>query len=798
MSVRRRIVLLCVSFAVLGSPWVQEPLLEFVYGDHYDDDLLRWFAGTTYVVSWDLSSERYWGTAALVVSDISAAVLILGFGLLAVRLVGRGLSGRLRSWTRCLAAGLIASELAAVVRWLLATLFVHDPTLEAGGPLSGYLRGAALDFGLLAGFLLGLLTTGLPRRAGQGFTGAASKRYATTATTATPATTATTGTAPAPRPFRRLKGTPGMTTPQVHMPVGRTPGDVTRYLCAAAHVDEDFADRVVEDVVADEVGAAAPSPDVDLVAVAHHCLAAKETRYHRDLRLAAALGVVAVCAPLWTLLPATLLAVTAAAGRSRPSLATRGSHQPGGRVLVAAALRAAAAVLGAFLAGLGLGTLALPGFPGWLLGGYGGGLPAVLISLAATAYAYVIVVRHDMGTDRELRETMTRERFYRLPLPPVPPHPWLATRLAVLREARDGNVTVYGGYSPFIGYSATSSTWSLAVPLLPADEPLDTGTATDAPRPFTVTELVDHVREHLRSVARRADDLADGPTDGPADGRPAGAEPDDGESLRSLSIEDRIFAEGTSIGDDGRFILSSQLAPAARLTPEAIEEIMLHPTGTVRHYLAVHVPLWGGDVVPSVFLHFSTAGRTLHLHCDNHVLGPVAAAYHIVDRLRGPLGKAGERGLLLAAVAHTGRVLYRAPLAALRHARFEQRHNRRMLDELTALEEDPVFDFGARVSIRELGLSPNYQNYFQVVDAARIVSTVQRHTLAAIREFLDTRGYDITDFRSQQQTILNQGLIQQGGTSIIGNQAIGTGASATQNVGRGESGAAGAAAGQQQ
>ncbi|WP_348541545.1 hypothetical protein [Streptomyces sp. SAI-133] len=59
---------------------------------------------------------------------------------------------------------------------------------------------------------------------------------------------------------------------------------------------------------------------------------------------------------------------------------------------------------------------------------------------------------------------------------------------------------------------------------------------------------------------------------------------------------------------------------------------------------------------------------------------------------------------------------------------------------------------------------------------------MERHTLAAIREFLDARGYDITDFRAQQQTILNQGLIQQGGTSIIGNQAIGTGATATQNV----------------
>lgn len=93
-----------------------------------------------------------------------------------------------------------------------------------------------------------------------------------------------------------------------------------------------------------------------------------------------------------------------------------------------------------------------------------------------------------------------------------------------------------------------------------------------------------------------------------------------------------------------------------------------------------------------------------------------------------------------------------------------------------------MYDFGARLSVRELAVSPNYQNYFQVVDAARITALVERHTLAAIRTFLDTRGYDIADFRAQQQTILNQGLIQQGGMSIIGNQAIGAGATANQQV----------------
>ncbi|MFJ6657760.1 hypothetical protein ACIQNG_15515 [Streptomyces sp. NPDC091377] len=748
-STRRRILVLCGTFLVAGSPWAQEAAWEF-YGEYEDFGTLRWLLEAMGAVWWDVSAERYAGTETLVAIDVSVALLIAVFAALALRFTARGDSGLLR----CLGVGLLASELAALSRWLMLDTYVSDfvPYDEA---LRDHLLGSALDFGLLAGVLLALVTAGAPRVPSGG-----------------------PSWLPVRPPLRPQKGTVGMTTPQPHMPVGRVPGDVTRYLCTAAYVDEEFAGRVVDEVVADEAGAIAPSPDVDLVAVAHHCLAAQETRHARNLRLAAAVAAVAVVAPLWVWLPRLLLGVTAGAGRALPSRATRGSHDPAGRALTGTWIRAGSMVAAAFLLAVTLSTLPLPGVFSWLFGTYLGGIPAVLVTLGATGYAYVTVVRHDLETDRTLRATMTRERFYGIPLPPVPPSPWIAARLAALKEARDGNTTVYSGFVPFKGYASTDSTWSLAVPLLPADESgagTGTGDAADRadpgePRPFTVVDLVDHLRDHLRTVARR--------------GGPDDEEPEAAETLRSLTVEDRVFASGTGIGDDSRFIAPTQLAPLARLTPESVEEIMLNPTGTVRHCLAVHVPLWGGDVVPSVFLHFSTAGRTLHVSCDNHVLGPVAAEYHVADRLRGSLSAAGRRGLTLAALSRTGRALYRAPADAWRHHHFEQRHRRRMLDELTALEEDPVYDFGARVSVRELALSPRYQNYFQVVDAARITAALGRHTLAAIREFLDARGYDTTDFRSQQQTILNQGLIQQGGMSIIGNQAIGSGASATQNLGR--------------
>jgi hypothetical protein len=754
---RGRLTLLALLVVLAGSPWVQRPLLNYYAGKFYaelsHDKILRWLVEAAFLPRWEVSAERYGGTSSLVVNDLAVLVLVAGLVLLA----GRLSRGGAPSLFRCLATGVLASALANGVWWGLHKAFVDNVVLAPADILVKELLRSALVFGLAVGALLALLTVGLPGTVTKSSIGAVTA------------------------PLRRWrKGGLAMTTAPVHMPVGSAPGDVTRYLCAAAYVDESFAERVVEDLLADEAGAVAASPDVDLVTVARHCLTAQELRHGRDLRLTAAFAVLAVFAPLWLLFVTLFLSATQRAG-GPPSRATRGSHQPGSRVLVGTAITAGITVLVALAFGLLVSALPAPGFVSWLLGAYLAGVPAALLSVAVVACAYITVVRHDLAVDRLLRTTMTREAFARQPRPTVPRRKWMAERLAAIREAQGGNVTVYSGYTPFIGYAEAASHWALAVPLLAAGNPIGGVSRPAGPQEFTVTELVDHVRARLRATATR----------GTADGTPADGAQSLG-SLGSLVVEDRVFASGTSIGDDERFIRATSLAPAARLSAEEVERITERPTGAVRHHLAVHLPLWGGDVVPSVFLHFSTTGRTLHLQCSNHVLGPVRADYHVVDRLRGPLSSDARRGLLLDAVSHTGKAFQAAPFRALRHAYFDERHNRRMRDELKALEQDPVYDFGARVSVRELALSPNYHNYFQVVDATRITSLVERHTLAAIREFLDTRGYDITDFRAQQQTILNQGLIQQGGTSIIGNQAIGTGAMATQHVPQQESGAAAA------
>ncbi|MEU4654818.1 hypothetical protein AB0G32_12840 [Streptomyces sp. NPDC023723] len=745
-AARFRLTLLVLIVVAAGSPWAQRPLLDFYvqrfYIEQSDNDALRWAVQAGFSPGWEVSAERYAGTAGLIANNLSVLVLLTLLLLVAARLpVRRG-----RRWPACFVGGVLCAGLASTAGLGLFMVFVEDAELGPTDELVTNLGRSALLFGSVLGALLLPLSTGRPGTAsGNGNSN---------------------GNGIARRRARReTRGEP-LTTASGSMPVGSAPGDVTRYLCAAAYVDEHFADRVVEDVLADETSAVASSPGVDPAAVIRHCLTAQDLRHRRDLRLAAVFGAVALLAPLWLAAVLALLGALRQAGH-RPSLATRGRRLPGGEALVRLGFSAAVFVLLALCLGVAFSGLPVDGFPSWLLGTYLAAVPAVLACVGGAVSAYLTVLHHDREVDRLLRATLTRKK-YRPPRGGTKGRPqWVADRLSAVERAVQSKAIIYSGYSPFVGWSRTSAQWSLAVPLLPAEDRAGLRARPAGPRPFTVEELVDHLRERLGSLTGDAD--GDGTRNGELPG--------------GLVIEDRILADGTTLrGDDARFFTADALAPVAALSDEAVRDIMRRPAGGVRHCLAIHTQLWGGDVVPATFLHVATVGRTLHLHIDHHVLGPVRAAYHVVDRMDGNITTAGQRALLLGALARTGATFAAAPFRALRHARFESRHSRRMADELTALRQDPLYDFGARTSIRELALSTDYHNYFQVMDARRVTALVERHTMAVVREFLDSHGYDTTDFRAQQQTILNQGVIQQGGTSIIGNQAIGTGASATQHV----------------
>lgn len=71
--------------------------------------------------------------------------------------------------------------------------------------------------------------------------------------------------------------------------------ETTRYLCAAAYLDRNFANHVITKVLQEEHRAVAPSYGVDIVPVVRHCLAAERRRRLRDIVL---IGLVLIGGPL--------------------------------------------------------------------------------------------------------------------------------------------------------------------------------------------------------------------------------------------------------------------------------------------------------------------------------------------------------------------------------------------------------------------------------------------------------------------------------------------------------------------
>ncbi|MEU2183930.1 hypothetical protein [Streptomyces thermolilacinus] len=726
-----RVALLSGVLVVVGSPWAREGLLD------------AWTSGDAGVMSmvyrallapgWELSpgTDPYTRAPDLR-GNVAFLTLLAGIAVLVPRLVGRAPAGRGIRFAAALGTGVLVSMISTLVSWAVVVSAEPGATLAFGRSDDDVFILFVID-GLVLGALLGLAIRLVHVGAGP-------------PAQVAPPTAARGADAPV------ADDTPAVGHTAQPVATGREPGDATRYLCAAAYTDPAFARRVVEGVLGDRLGAIAVSPGVDLVPVARHSLTARRLHRERNRKLLAAYGLVALFGPLWLLyawmVPGLLGSVSTSTAKFLPR---RGKHVPQASfwppAVMAFFLLAAGVLTGAVLS-----ALPLPGVLLWLIGGYAYGIPPLLAVAAGTALALRTVLREEADIDARLRGALRRDAFDPDGLPrPAPVEPWAAARIAALADAQRGNVTCYSGFTPFVGFGRRESEWTLSLPLLPPDT---SGQVTD----FDAWDVVERLRRRLAETAGELPEARGG---------------------AGLTVEDRVFVSGRELSADDRLLPDPLRAPATRLPDAAVREVALHPDGPARHFLAAHLPLWGGELVPSQFLHVAVAGATLHLRCERYVLGPVRRDMHAVDLLPPATVAGSRRALLPGALRRTGGALWRAPWSCLGDALTERRRPRRLDSELRAAREDPAFDRGARLSIRETAQGPEYFHHFQLLDARRALNALDRHALAAVRDFLDEHGVDTTDFRAQTQTILNHGVLQTGGVSVVGNQAVGAGARAT-------------------
>ncbi len=366
--------------------------------------------------------------------------------------------------------------------------------------------------------------------------------------------------------------------------------NATRYLCAAAYFAPWFTNKVIGELIASH-RAVAPSHGIDLEPIIRHCLKARRMKLIRDIVLSVLLlvGLVTATVPL-----IFILAVTFACSYLPGPRWDRRSF--GSKALAALAAAIAALVIGGILV-VGVIIIVVLVIVSKVESSAGGGTSLPLsgffsvgfVGLWSLAYVVLLIgtlVRYFWLRNKTLVEwlqaDMAAPAFH-------PESPRVENRIAEVRQAQYGNLTLYNTEDPFIGTGFIPfeligkgkkddhPVWSIAIELSRAG----------APRGllgFNVNDRVDVDPVELHKVLRaRLEQLNDPRL--PASQRVA-----------YITVDHHVVGEGT-FDWSSPLIDRQRMIPYSQASTEAVEALMRAPQGRLRYYQRVSISDEGQPVL---------------------------------------------------------------------------------------------------------------------------------------------------------------------------------------------------------
>lgn len=530
----------------------------------------------------------------------------------------------------------------------------------------------------------------------------------------------------------------------------------TRRLCAAAHLDPEFANAAIREFLVEPTRAVAPSPGVNSGAVLREAIAARSRRRTRDSLLAVLLALFAFCAPA-ALAVWVLAALAMCAGRVRFWRNRTSASGLTGPVRLAIGI-GVLAVAWYFVSSTGLldqlestttsGSRTAPSETddntGTVLAIVGAVLFALMaaILLADRLAVWALATRSFRRGRFELSRAVG-DRW---------PHEWqvrtfgheyFAHELPNVHEQPDDGrpeAVVYRGYHPFVGAGLPYQPWSVAIPLHPRDADAEV-------KAFTLRELYDALERDLA-------ELGSSPSLSPSN------------RLRDLATFERIVIPADDllvrVGDPATTpVLPDHLRrPNRHLPDDVVERIVEEPLEWMRYFRCFQLETWDRELVISAYLHLGSDQRNLYLEWTPCVLLPVREEYRRFDEWPAnswqPVAQAFGK-LVRLPVTIFGRVA---------HA----------VGRIQPIPEEPGLllpeKYGAMVSLRELAAGAEVEDYFQRTDLERYVKVLDTRVIRSVGQFLEDKGLASTEFMSQVQQVTSNNVHIEGsvsGTVFIGN-----------------------------
>ncbi len=553
------------------------------------------------------------------------------------------------------------------------------------------------------------------------------------------------------------QGAGAQMAPQVQMPFDQMPQmllpqatvqapyiETTRYLCAAAHLDEKFRRYVLRTIIGEEHRAIGETYGVDIVPVLKVSYAAQQRTFIRDCILFVILALLIITTGFSII---SALGAMHAATTALPSITTSPfAPNPYANLLSSFLTTTFSIAAVIFLFFYSLGVLIVSLLARLFSSRIRPATIFLLVFLVFYWYAIpfflaswiVVAIERTMrfyGIDaRRLKKNVFNPGSL-----PHPLNPQVEQKARAVFQPQDGNVVVYSGPSPFAGAGIRLGGKSFSIDITKSEA----GTILK-PKAFQLDEIYTAVADALKDLNLEGSSQLCG----------------------TVQFGDKLYVNGQDIRNDMRFLPEPFARPYNTIDERLIEQLMLNPTQSIRYYKCIRLTSWKEEVILSIFYRFVMIANSLYVEIDYLLLPPLKESYHEIDLFESTFTIQKVWNIARDAFSSTAELWLSSPAKVYKHLFATQIQGQELKRDGLWIKDNPGFDYGSRTSLREMASDDHYHRYFQYLDKEMAVKLIENQLLESVVAFLDSRNIDTADFKRRLNTGSNDSFAD---SNLIGD-----------------------------